>query len=378
MVTRRELLSASAGLAACTALPAFAAPAAGLDAIAGTRGLRFGSCVATARPGIERGTFDNPAYAALLTRDCGLLVAENEFKWQALRPNAANFDFARFDPMIAWSEKQGTKMRGHTLLWHKVERMPRWLNTHDFGSSPRQAAEKMLGEHIRTLCTRYGKRIYSYDVVNETIDEKTGGQRESSLSKAFGSADAMTDFAFHVAREAAPHAELVYNDYMGWEHYDSKHRDGVLRLLERFRRDKVPVDALGLQSHISLPEGLTVGAAASKQEKPWRDFLDAVTAMGYRLAITEFDMNDRRLPADHAVRDDIIANYSAAYLEITLSYPQLTDVLVWGMCDKYSWLNGFSPRADKQLQRACPYDENFAPKPLYRAFADALRAAPKR
>jgi endo-1,4-beta-xylanase len=377
VVTRRELLAGGAALAA--AGPTFAASAPpGLDDLASTRGMRFGSCLSSAPKGMDRGSFNNPAYAALLEQDCGLLVPENELKWQATRPNAASFDFSRFDPMIAYADTHHMKMRGHTLLWHKTERFPRWLNTHDFGSDPRREAERLLGEHIRTVCARYGKRIYSYDVVNETIDERTGGQRESSLSKAFGSADAMTDFAFHAAREAAPHAELVYNDYMSWETGGEKHCAGVLKLLERFRRDKVPVDALGLQSHIHVPGGVTVGGAVARQEKPWRDFLDAVTAMGYALVITEFDVNDRTLPADRAVRDGIVANYAGAYLDVTLSYTQLKDVLVWGMCDKYGWLNGFSPRKDGELIRACPYDSSFKPKALHTAFSTAFQAAPKR
>lgn len=377
-ISRRELLGAGTALAAAGwSGTTLAAEAPGLDAIAKTRGLRFGSTFAWSPPGADRGSFANPRYAALLERDCGLLVPENEFKWQRTRPNPATFAFEAFDAMIDWGDAKAMKMRGHTLLWHKTQRFPRWLNEYDYGANPRKEGERLLTEHIRTLCARYGKRIYSYDVVNETIDEKTGGQRESSLSKAIGSADAMCDLAFHVAREAAPHAELVYNDYMDWG-TDATHRNGVLKLLERFRKDKVPVDTLGIQAHIGPPAGLTVGAAVQERERGWREFLDAVVAMGYRLAITEFDVNDRHLPADHAVRDDVVANFAAAYLEITLSYPQLTDVLVWGMCDKYGWLNGFNPRADGEIKRACPYDAEFKPKPLYAAIAEQLAAAPVR
>ncbi len=378
-ITRRDMLAAGTALAAAgIAGKAHAArsDATGLAAVAQSRGLRFGSCVSWSPPGADRGSFANPAYAALLQRDCGLLVPENEFKWQRTRPNAASFNFEPFDAMIDWGDGRGMKMRGHTLLWHKTERFPRWLNDHDFGADPRKEGERLLAEHIRTLCGRYGKRIYSYDVVNETISEKTGAQRESSLSRAIGSADAMCDLAFHTAREAAPHAELVYNDYMDWGS-DATHRNGVLKLLERFRKDKVPVDALGIQAHIG-PPGLDIAAAVKERERGWRDFLDAVTGMGYRLSITEFDVNDRNLPADHAVRDRAVADFARAYLDITLSYTQLRDVLVWGMCDKYSWLNGFSPRADKETKRATPYDAAFAPKPLYKAIEGALAAAPRR
>ncbi len=378
MVTRRDMLAAGAALAAAGWTGGARAQTPGLNAIAAARGMRFGSAFAAPWPQFQGGSYANPDYAALLTRDCGVLVPENELKWQATRPNSANFNFARFDPMLDWAEAHSMAIRGHTLLWHKVQRFPGWLMSYDFGANPVQSAEKLLTDHITTICGRYGTRIYSYDVVNETVDEKTGALRESPLSKAFGGTDAMLDHAYHTAREAAPHALLVYNDYMSWEPGNETFRAGVLKLLERFRKDKVPVDALGLQSHIGVHNADTVAASVKAQSGPWRDFLDAVTAMGYKLVVTEFDVNDNGLPADPAIRDQAVADYARAYFDLTLSYPQIRDVLAWGICDKYSWLNGFSPRPDGQVKRATPYDASFQPKPLYDALAKAFAAAPGR
>jgi endo-1,4-beta-xylanase len=268
-------------------------------------------------------------------------------------------------------------MRGHTLLWHKAEYFPKWLNDYDFGANPRAEAEQLLGFHVREVCRAYGSRITSFDVVNETIDEKTGNQRETSLSRAFGDADAMVDFAFHAAREHAPGVELVYNDYMSWEAGNEAHRAGVLKLLEGFRKRGVPVDALGVQSHIGVYDRDVRGAVA-RQQGEWRRFLDAVTAMGYRLVVTEFDVNDKGLPDDIAVRDAAVATYADAYLSILFDYPQLRDVLVWGMCDKYGWLNGFSPRSDGGVKRATLYDDEFRPKPLRDVLARHFAAAAVR
>ncbi|MES2987216.1 MAG: endo-1,4-beta-xylanase [Pseudomonadota bacterium] len=380
MMNRREMLAGTAAFGgAALTLPAFAQDAAaGLNAVAKSKGMRFGSCFSWAPPGADRGSFNNPAYAALLERDCGILVPENEMKWQAIRPDAKTFNLDHFADMVAYAETKGMAMRGHTLLWHKTQYFPKWLNEYDFGATPAKEAERILTQHVKTMCKLYGDRIVSFDVVNETVDESTGAQRESSLSKAYGSADAMVDHAFHVAREYAPKAELVYNDYMSWEPGNENHRKGVLKLLEGFKKRGVPCDALGVQSHIGLTSGSTVGALVSKQEKPWRDFLDAVVSMGYKLVISEFDVNDKALPKDANVRDGIIANYTAAYLEIMFSYKQLRDVLAWGMCDKYTWLNGFTPRADKTLQRATPYGADFKPKALYTAIHQAFEAAPAR
>jgi len=374
-LTRREMLAAAAACA--VARPALAEETPSLNTLAKAKGMRFGSCVAWSTPDADAGSFANPNYAALLERDCGILVPENEFKWQRLRPDPVKFDVTRFADMLDYAEARGFAMRGHTLLWHKKQFFPKWLNDYDFGSTPRAKGEKLLTNHIRTLCRLYGGRIASFDVVNETIDEKTGLQRETSLSKAFGDADAMVDLAFHTARQHAPKAELVYNDYMSWEPGNATHRTGVLKLLEGFRKRDVPVDALGVQSHIGVYDRDVRGSAA-RQEGEWRRFLDAVVAMGYKLVITELDVNDKGLPRDEKIRDAAVAAYADAYLEIIFAYPQLRDVLVWGMCDKYGWLNGFSPRADGSVKRATPYDAGFRAKPLREIFAKRFIAAAPR
>lgn len=105
--------------------------------------------------------------------------------------------------------------------------------------------------------------------------------------------------------------------------------------------------------------------------------------MGYRLVITEFDVRDKGLPATIAPRDKGVADFARAYLNIMLSYPQLGDVLAWGMSDRYSWLRGFEPRTDGVIARGCPYDVDFRAKPLRGALLAALaggveRAAPGR
>ena len=398
-ITRRSGLTMLAGLAvsACAsaggttglALPALpASPASpsmppsgvapdSLQAVARSKGLRIGSCVAWGADGADRGSFANPNYAALLKRDCGLLVAENEMKWQALRPTATSFDFTRFDAIMAWAVANDLPMRGHNLLWHQPKWMPRWEESHDFGANPRQAAERLLVDHINTVCRRYGTKIASYDVVNEAVNPADSTLYQTALSRALGGPEATLDLAFHTARAAAPAAQLVYNDYMSWEPGNAKHRAGVLRLLEGFRARRIPVDALGVQSHIVTQSPDTRGSIAAL-EGDWRRFLDDVTAMRYDLVITELDVRDNGLPADIAPRDRAVADFTKGYLDLMFAYPSLKDVLLWGMSDRYSWIEGFEPRPDKARRRPCPYDDAFAPKPMRAAIGAALAAAPAR
>jgi len=384
-LTRRESLTFAAALAATACTPAGIRPAAvgtqpeSLNALAKRSGRRFGSAVAWGAPGADRGSFANPAYAALLERECGLLVPENELKWQWSRPAADRFAFAQMDAIVDYATSHGFALRGHTLFWTPEKWYPQWLVHHYFGSRPAAAAEAMLTDHVRTICRRYGTRIFSYDVVNEAVQPETGEIRDTVVTRALGK-EATLDLLFHTARAEAPHAQLVYNDYMSWERgtEDETHIEGVLKLLEGFRKRGTPVDALGVQSHIRLLKKKPVAEIVRESEGPWRRFLDRVTAMGYKLVITEFDVNDQRAPDDIAVRDAMVADYARAYLDVMLSYSQLGDVLAWGMADRYSWLTGFDPRPDKSVKRGTPYDVEFRPKPLRAAIAEAFANASSR
>jgi endo-1,4-beta-xylanase len=374
-VTRRRLIAGGAALGLAAAAPAATEPS--LAAIARRRGLRFGTAIG------RRNGFDDPAYRALIADQCGVIVPENELKWYGLRPDAKTYDFAHADYLFAWARREKLAVRGHTLLWHSQRWLPVWQRDHDFGPDPRQSGEAMLREHIETVCRRYAKLIHSWDVVNEAVDPADGSLRETSLSKAIGGAQQTLDLAFHTARAATPRGtELVYNDYMSWEPKNEAHRRGVLQLLEGFRKRNVPVDALGIQGHIGGGGGTgnATGAAGfgAHDERTWRDFLTAVTGMGYKLLVTEFDVNDKNIDAPVAERDARVAAYAKAFFDVTLSFPQVNNVMLWGLADRYSWLQTTSGRPDGLPKRPCPYDTDFRPKPLRAAIAAALAAAPVR
>jgi endo-1,4-beta-xylanase len=373
MIDRRAFLGSAA--AASLLLPGEArANHSSLDGLARRGGLRFGSCLGgtPANAPSPSGSFADPRYRTLVAAQCGLMTPENELKWAATRPSADRFDFRAADALIDWAVAHDIEPRGHTLLWHREERFPAWVAAHDFGSSPHVEAERLLTEHVRTIAGRYANRIHSFDVVNETVDSETGVLRETTLSKAFGGTLDLVDRAFRIAREAAPHAELVYNDYMSWEPGFETHRAGVLRLLEALRKRGTPVDTLGVQSHIGAGPEHVEAPFGGRQDAGWRHFLDEVTGMGFRLLITEFDVDDRALPPDPALRDQAVADYARAYCDLMFDYPQLTGFVAWGLVDRYSWLQHFRPRSDGAPKRPNSYDDAFRPKPLHNALAAAF------
>ena len=375
-----------AGCGAGTAVPTSASavpgpsglPAPGLNTLALRGGRKFGSAIASTPGNTRAGSVQNPDYTAIIKAECGLVVPENEMKWQAVRPSPTAYNFDRMDEIVRWAQGAGQAVRGHTLLWHRPQWFPDWLNTYDYGANPVREAERLLVEHIQTVTRRYKGIITSYDVVNEAIDHDRNAPIETSMSRAMGNPEAVLDLAFHTARAELPDAQLVYNDYMSWEPQHARHCDDVLRLLEGFRKRGTPVDALGIQSHIEIFAIDPATGNGPYAERQWRRFLDEVTGMGYRLLITEFDVKDKALPADIATRDAKVADFARRYFEVMFDYDKhLDDILAWGMVDAFNWLQSFGPskRDDALEVRAAPYDSAYRAKPLRTALAKVMTPA---
>lgn len=368
-LTRRSLIAAGAALA--LPLPASAARSpSSLAALGAAKGIRFGSTVGGRN-------FADPRYRALNAAQCALIVPENEMKWSVTRPDARRFDFRAADRIVDWASANDLGVRGHTLLWHSERWMPQWVADHDYGAHPRAEAERLLVDHVATVAGRYADRIGSFDVVNEAIDSESGQLRETALSRHLGGVETI-DIAFRAARQAAPGAQLVYNDYMGWRSDEGPHRDAVLRLLEQLRKRGTPVDALGVQSHLGSKFSDTPTGLGSLDERAWRRFLDEVTGMGLDLLVTEMDVHDNPLPGAIGPRDAQVAAHAKAYLDLMLSYRQTRTVMCWGLSDRYSWLNDFRPRPDGMAKRPCPFDAALRPKPFHDAIAAAFVGASDR
>lgn len=342
-----------------------AIPDISLATIARSKGVSFGTAIGTS-------SFNDPEYLKLVEAECDILVAENEHKLYSLLGRPGPFQFDRGDELVNWGKSNGLDFRGHVLLWNRMEFTPDWVAGKDFDG--RAGTEDFLAEYIKTLTEHYGKDIQSWDVVNETIEPATGKIRDTVFVKNAG--EQIVDFAFHKAREHAPHADLVYNDYMIWEEGNEMHRYGVLKLLEGFRKRGTPIDTFGVQGHLGTM--VRNSRYPDPQAKEWQNFIDDIVGMGYKLIISEFDVNDTGLPADIAKRDQEVAAYGKAFLDMMLSYTELKSVLAWGLSDRHTWLQTWWPRKDGVIKRPTLYDINYQPKPLRDAIAKAFENAPMR
>ncbi|HEV7219844.1 MAG TPA: endo-1,4-beta-xylanase, partial [Terriglobales bacterium] len=300
----------------------------------------------------------DPVYAQVLSEQYSILVAENAMKWRALRPAPDRFSFDAANELVTFAEKNAIKVRGHNLCWH--ESLPDWFA----GTVTKENAQQFLTDHIMTVAGHYKGKIHSWDVVNEAVDAKSGredGLRTSPWFEMLG--PGYLDIAYRTAREADPDALLTYNEY-GIEYdneEESRKRAFTLQLLRRLKGSNVPLDAVGIQSHIRAGSPFTFG-------KGIREFIASAREMGLQVFITEMDVNGDELAYDDIEKiDHATAAVYRDYLSTVLANPAVTAVLTWGVSDAHSWLN--SPmrkqRHPNRPQRPLPFDENYRPKEAF-------------
>ena len=288
------------------------------------------------------------AYAALVRAQAGIVVAENAMKWQSLRPTPDTFDFTEADAFVAFAESANLKLRGHTLCWHR--QLPAWFAA----TATKANARALLTTHIAQVAGRYAGRMHSWDVVNEAIrpeDGRADGLRDSPWLTLVG--DDYIETAFRAARAADPRALLTYNDsgLEGEDPASHARRVAVLVLLRRLVARRVPIDAFGLQSHLTAPSHL----GEDRFGPGLMAFLAAVRQLGLLVFVTELDVSDRNLPADLPARDNAVARVYTSYLNLILKEPAVRVVMTWGLTDRHTSLNQELPRADARPQRPLPF-----------------------
>jgi endo-1,4-beta-xylanase len=310
--------------------------------------------------------------AEVYARETAIITADLELKWGRVHPRPDAFEFAGADALVAFCKRYDKKIRGHNLAWE--ESNPKWMSQ----AIDKTNAERTLVDHIKQVAGRYAGQIHSWDVVNEPIwpgHKQPDDMRDGLWLKALG--PRYIDIAFHAAREADKSALLVLNEAATESNAPNslRIRGAFLKLLDRLKRDRVPVDAVGLECHLNTD--------TSFDEGDFRDYLKTLSSRGYKLLITELDVADVNEPADVKVRDERVAGMYRRVVSTALANPDVIAVLTWELSDKYSWLRDpnnppWHRRSDRSPLRPLPYDDAMQRKPCWTALAHAFGEAPKR
>ena len=298
-------------------------------------------------------------------RNFNMVVAEDNMKFDAIEPEQGKFEFGYADALVAFAERHGMKVRGHTLCWHK--QLPEWVTKNESRNSHNYSRDSLLSilrNHITTIVSRYKGRIAEWDVVNECLVDvqtsfveepyNTYDLRPSVWSKGIGGkkewgddrygAGDFIDSAFVYAHRADPDAKLFLNDY-GVEFGGSK-SNAYYCLAKHLVDNNIPIHGVGFQCH--LEAGQLDSAGLVRQIQRFQD-------LGLEVVITELDIASSDKQADEF---RTVAN-------IFMEQENCSNMVLWGVSDRDSW-RGSSPLL---------FDADLAAKPAFFAVRGALEKA---
>jgi endo-1,4-beta-xylanase len=356
--SRRNALALIAGASVASyERNAFAAqPAQSLGAIAERNGIVFG---AAAGPVIDK----DRAYRELYQTHTRIVTTDIAMKMGTIAPQPGPKRFESADRLLQFCASNNIPMRGHCLIWN--EWVPQWVR--NMSGAER---EKFFDSYIEEVAARYVGKLHSWDVVNEPFwpgHKAPGGYRLGPWYDAFGTGYVRR--AFERVAMVDKKTKLVLNEAQS-ERDDEVGltvRKGLLQLVDELKQAGVPLDAVGLQSHLQPRYPHDPGRFA--------EFLHALAGRGVDIYLTEFDVRDDTFPDDIAARDAMIAETAEKYLNNVLRVPAVKVVIAWELADNYSFYTDAAKKKDplaQRLPRPLPFDSSMQKKPLWFAMARAF------
>lgn len=305
------------------------------------------------------------------------IVAENAMKPMYIAPEEGEYYWEDADQIVNFAKENDMYLRYHTLVWHS--QIADWFFLDEEGNpmveeeDPEKREENKqllldrMRDYIKTVVLRYKDDVDAWDVVNEVVEDG-GGLRESAWYQITG-----TDYirvAFETAREYAGEDAMLYiNDYNN--EVDSVKRDDFYNLVKELLEDGVPIDGVGLQSHIQLNW-------PSIEET--REAIQMYSDLGLDVQITELDVSIYGWPpsgeykTEDEIPDSILEEQANRYRDLFNLYEEMdeaiSNVTFWGIADNHTWLDDRAKEySDDGRGKDAPFafDTQYNVKPAYYA-----------
>ncbi len=302
----------------------------------------------------------------LIKEQFNAITPENIMKAYALQPKWGIYNFDLADKLVAYAKANNMKLNAHTLIWHS--QLPAFMSKMKDTDSIRQYFEN----HISTVAGRYDGKVYSWDVVNEALNDD-GTLRRSIFLEKLGE-DYIVE-AFRLAEKASPHSKLYYNDY---NIEQPRKRAGAISIIKKIQAAGVRIDGVGIQGHWRADNVPMKNIEASIKE---------FGALGMEVMFSELDLSVLPNPWDSNIAD---VNQTTQYTAQMNPYPnglpasvekmqakayadlfqlffkyksKVSRITFWGVHDGQSWLNNWPihGRANYPLL----FDRSLNPKPAF-------------
>jgi len=294
--------------------------------------------------------FSYQTWREVVGREFNMAMLYPGLLWKDIEPRQNYFDFSMGDEQVQFALSKDMVICSHLLAPSSSYDNPDWVVNSYFSEDE---LKEILRNHIATVMNHYKGQISLWMVVEEAYLESYTG--EDFLYQKF-SYDYL-DLAYQIARDTDPSATLIYNDY------DNHTPDGATtgltkQIVERLKA-KGLIDGVGLEMHLDGSN------PPSKQ-----DMINTMRGYGIPVYVTELDIDMKSVPGTQEERYSRQAEIYRDIIEACLESGVCEGFCVWGIGDKYSWLEWTSSKADPTM-----YDDDLNPKPAYFAVFDALAHA---
>lgn len=305
------------------------------------------------------GQFDTPEKNSRYAAIFGDLFnsATVAFYWKTLEPEEGKIRFTAdspriyrrppTDPVIEYCEKRGLNIHGHAIIYGiRIWGHPEWLPNN------RKAMEPYFERHIRQIAERYDKRVNSWDVVNESIDQANRGiMPDDYLYKSFRWAE---KYFSKEVRFSCNDCTFAYPP-------------NLLRRYVEIARDLkdrgAKLDMFGLQAHIyspALSKKIAEGAPLWDPKTIWNVF-DIIRDAELPVHISEITVS---APTDDTKGQEVQAIITSNLYRIWFSDKNSMGITWWNAAD-----NGAAP-GEPSLSGLI--DKNCNKKKVYYALDDLI------
>lgn len=298
---------------------------------------------------IDTAALDSDAAYAAGSARFGSWTPENALKMEPLVPDttllgAPRYRFATADALVDRALAEGRHFHGHALVFKN--QIPAWVRERRWKEGELRS---FLREYVGTVVRRYRGRIASWDVVNEPLNHL--GRFDDSTFWARSLGPSYIADAFRWAKEADPEATLYLNEVLDVANPVS---DGIYDLVRSLKAENVPVEGVGLQTHVQARQTVLT-------EQAFFDIYTRFAGLGVKIAVSEMDVETAG-PVDAMTQAQVYGNAARACARV----PACERFTVWGVSDRYSWLGS--------QKAALPIDGEHQPKPAWSAITEALAA----
>jgi endo-1,4-beta-xylanase len=279
-------------------------------------------------------------------------------KWDTTEASQGSFNYPPGDQIVNFATQNSMKVKGHTLVWHN--QLPSWVSS--LGTAA--AVSSAMTSHITNLVSHFKGKVVAWDVVNEAwqTPNKTGVGPATMVNDVFfqNLGSAYIDTAFQVARKADANVLLFYNDF-SIEGVNDK-SNAVYNMVSSMIQRGIPIDGVGMQMHFGTFTNAPTAADFAQNLKRFTD-------LGIKVVLSEMDVNccnGYTVAQEGTIYHDIVA--------ACVNNPGCWAITVWGISDKYSWLNTYnlSGCSSGMLPTPLMWDDNFGKKPAYTGMLNAL------